>query len=185
MHKQDIGVIKMEDRITLISLFNTGDIMKIESCIGLNKKELCKVPYIDGICDRKLVDTLPYHFTFCAWDVEYEKFIIEKLRKIKFTSKEILIDGVDIMENKNGSYILYLNAVVDEKIKSYQENIYNILPVEKYDPKRINFHITIHVDKDYEKIKRIKEQIKFKPFRVKIEKVGLYRIYPAELIEKY
>ena len=89
------------------------------------------------------------------------------------------------MENKNGSYILYLNAVVDEKIKSYQENIYNILPVEKYEPKRINFHITIHVDKDYEKIKRIKEKIKFNPFNVKIENVGLYRIYPAELIEKY
>jgi len=175
----------MKDRITLIALFNEVDITKIQQSITINRDELCKVPYIDGLNDRKSVDTLPYHFTFCAWDVEYEKYIIEKLRKIKFTSKEILIDGVDIIENKNSSYILYLNAVVDEKIKSYQENIYNIMPVEKYDPKRINFHITIHVDKDYEKIKRIKEQIKFKPFSVKIDKVGLFKIYPAELIEKY
>ena len=175
----------MKDRITLIALFKDDDITKIEQSINIDKNELCKVPYIDNISNRKLADTLPYHFTFCAWDALYEEHIVNNLKNIKFVPNEILINDIEIMSRPNGSYVLYLNSIVDESTKLYQKDVYNIMPVEKYNPDKINFHITIHVDKDYKKVKEMKEQIDFKPFKVRIENAALFKIYPAELIEKY
>ena len=59
------------------------------------------------------------------------------------------------------------------------------MPIEKYNPNKINFNITIHIDRDYEKVKQMKKQINFIPFKVNVENVGLFKIYPAELINKY
>ena len=73
----------------------------------------------------------------------------------------------------------------NEDLKSLQQKIYEILPNEKYNPNNFNFHITIHIDKDYNKIISMKEKIlqDFIPFELEVDTFGLYEIYPAELVK--
>ena len=68
-----------------------------------------------------------------------------------------------------------------------QEKIYKILPNEKYNSKNFNFHITIHIDKDYNKIITIKEKIlgNFTPFELEVDTFSLYEIYPSELVQQF
>ncbi len=74
----------MNDRITLISLFNTEDLNKINKVIKNVTEPLCKVPYIKNIDNRISIDTLPYHFTLSAWNIEEKDFVLKKLSNIKF-----------------------------------------------------------------------------------------------------
>ena len=52
---------------------------------------------------------------------------------------------------------------------------------EKYNPDTFIPHITIHCDKDYNKIEKIKNILNknFKPFKVRFSEIGLFEIYPA------
>lgn len=80
-----------------------------------------------------------------------------------------------------------MNGKENRELKELQENVYNILPVEKYNPNKFKFHITIHVDKDYDKIIKIKNELKqsFIPFKLTVSSIGLFEIYPAKLVEKF
>lgn len=69
----------MNDRITRISLFNIEDLNKISNVIKNVTDLLCKVPYIKNIDNRTSIDTLPYHFTLFAWNIEGKNFILKKL----------------------------------------------------------------------------------------------------------
>lgn len=174
----------MEKRITLISLLDKVSLNKINSLIsGLNHK-LCKVPYHDYVPDRIENDTLPFHITISAWGKEYEKRAIGLLEAIKFKKIKLLLDGVKIKKGINNSYVLYLSIKEDENLKLLHKQIYDILPSEKYKSGNFEFHITLHVDKDYEKIMKIKNQIelKFKSFEITFGKLGLFEIYPSKLI---
>ena len=61
------------------------------------------------------------------------------------------------------------------------------MPVEKYNPEKFKFHITIHVDQDKKKIEKLKESILKKqcPFKIDIKSFGLYEIYQAKRIKKH
>ena len=80
---------------------------------------------------------------------------------------------------------MLFRSKVNNELKLLQERIYNILPSEKYNPNKFQFHITITIDKDYEKIITIKNKLEeiFIPFDLEINSIALFEIYPANLIK--
>lgn len=176
----------MNERITLISLFSIKDLNKIDNVIKNVTEPLCKVPFIENIDDRASIDTLPYHFTLSAWNIKEKDCILKKLSNIKFNNFKITISDIEIMNGRENSYVLYFKIKENRELKQLQEKVYNILPVEKYNPNKFKFHITIHVDKDYDKIIKIKNELEqsFIPFELTVSSIGLFEIYPAKLVEK-
>lgn len=177
----------MNKRITFVSIFDNNNLAKIEFYIKKLNEKLCKVPYGKGVDNREEVDTLPYHFTLSAWDISDEENVIDKLSKIDFFKLSLLINDVKIMSGKENSYVLYFSIEENEKLKLLQQRIYKFLPSEKYNPNTFNFHITIHIDKDYNKIISMKEKIleSFIPFELEVDTFGLYEIYPAKLVRSF
>ena len=74
-----------------------------------------------------------------------------------------------------------------KKLKLLQEQIYHVLPNERYNLENFKFHITIHIDKDYNKIISMQEKIlqDFKPFELEVNTFRLYEIYPAKLAKQF
>lgn len=171
----------MNERITLISLFDNTDINKLESYIKEIHQKTCKVPYLDSIYDRETVDTLPYHFTLSTWSINDKEKVINELKKIEFPELKLLIDNVEIMEGKGNSYILYFNISENEQLRLLQRKVYEIMPIPKYNPKTFHFHITIHIDKDKNKVEFYKKKIleNFTPFELNVNNFGIFEIYPA------
>lgn len=163
----------MNERITLVSLFDKNNLNKINNIVNKINYHLCKVPFGKNVDDRIKADTLPYHFTLSAWNISQENFILKELLSINFHSFKINIDSIEIMNGKENSYVLYFNIKTNDELKLLQEKIYNILPSEKYNPDGFQFHITITIDKDYNKIDRIKKEIEnsFTPFELEINKI--------------
>lgn len=176
----------MNERITLVAVFNEVDNDKIYNITNVTDELLCKVPFGKNVTDRITVDTLPYHFTISAWDIENKEFIIEKLDKITFSDFDLDIDTIEIREAKEDSYLLCFNIIVNDELRKLQAMIYNVFPTEKYNPDKFKFHITITVDKDYEKIAGIKKQLDkvFNPFKINVSCIKLFEIYPANLVKE-
>ena len=177
----------MNYRITLISLLSIEDLNKIDNVIKNVTEPLCKVPYIKNIDNRISIDTLPYHFTLSAWNIEEKDFILKRLSNIKFNSFKITVSSIEVMNGRENSYVLYFKIRENRELKKLQERVYNILPVEKYNPNSFEFHITIHVDKDYDKIIKIKKELEqsFIPIELTVSSIGLFEIYPANLVGKH
>ena len=175
----------MNNRITLVSLFDSKNLNKVKQFTDIIKEPLCKVPFGKKVESRIEADTLPYHFTLCAWNIENEENVIKQFSTLSFRNFKILVDGISIMNGKENSYVLYFNIKANNELESLQKRIYNILPSEKYNPNKFQFHITITIDKDYEKIIRIKNKLEeiFIPFDLEINSIGLFEIYPANLIK--
>lgn len=91
------------------------------------------------------------------------------------------------MNGKENSYVLYFSVQKKEKLKLLQSQIYQVLPSKNYNPENFNFHITIHIDKDYNKIIAMQEKIlqDFKPFELEVSIFRLYEIYPAILVKQF
>lgn len=176
----------MQERITLISQFNKTDLNYFNDLLK-DLDLLCKVPYGKNVNDRYKADTLPLHFTLSAWDIKDRDLILKKLNNIKFNDLNIKLNDIQIMKGKEKSYVLYINIEENNELKELQQKIYNELPTEKYNPDTFNFHITIHIDKDYGKIIKLQEKLKtkFKQTEIKINEYVLYEIYPAKLIKTY
>lgn len=175
----------MNERITFVLTFDNKNTQKINFYINKINEKLCKVPFGKNIINRMEADTLPYHITLSAWNIDEEIKVIEALSQIDFPKLKIKIDDVKIMNGKENSYVLYFNVENNEKLKLLQKQIYQIFPSEKYNPEDYKFHITIHIDKDYNKIIAIKEKIlkEFKPFELEVNTFELYEIYPAKLVK--
>ena len=175
----------MNERITFISVFNDISLEKIEHYTKEINDKLCKVPFGKNVNNREEADTLPYHFTLSAWDISCKEKVIDELSKIEYPKLKILINDIEIMNGKENSYVLYFSIEDNEELKLLQQKIYEILPSEKYNPINFNFHITIHIDKDYNKIISMKEKIlqNFIPFEIEVDTFGLYEIYPAKLVK--
>ena len=176
----------MNERITLVSRFNETEFVKLDDMLSKIDEKLCKVPYGRNV-ERFFVDTLPLHFTLCSWDIKEKEDIINKLSEISFKKLNILVDGIDIMDGKENSYVLYFNIKSNPELTKIQKDIYDVLPTKKYNPETFDFHITIHIDKDFNKIMQFKELLEknFKPFELIVDAFGLYSIYPANLIKLF
>ena len=177
----------MNERITFISVFNDISLEKIEHYTKKINDKLCKVPFGKNVDNREEADTLPYHFTLSAWDISCEEKIIDELSKIKYPKLKILINNIEIMNGKENSFVLCFSIEKSEELKLLQSKIYQMLPSEKYNPDNFNFHITIHIDKDYTTINSMKKKIleKFIPFKLEVDTFGLYEIYPAKLVKQF
>ncbi len=177
----------MNERITFISIFNRIDLEKIQHYTKEINNKLCKVPFGKNVDNREEADTLPYHFTLSAWNISDEEKVINELSKIEYPKLKILINDIEIMKGKENSYVLYFTTKKNEELKSLQQKIYEVLPSEKYNPNNFEFHITIHIDKDYTKITSMKEKLleNFTPFELGVNTFGLYEIYPAKLVKQF
>ena len=177
----------MNKRITFISVFDDRNMEKIKYYIKKINEKLCKVPFGKSVNNRIEADTLPYHFTLLAWDMKDKEKVITALSQIVFSKLKIYIKNVEIMNGKENSYVLYFSIEENKELKLLQEQIYHILPSERYNPENFKFHITIHIDKDYSKILSMKEQIlqNFKPFELEVDTFRLYEIYPVKLVKQF
>ena len=173
----------MNKRITSIALFDKDSLNKLtESIQGINKN-FCKVPFREE--NRESLDTLPYHFTFTVWDSSQKDIAVEIIKKIKFNEINLMIIGANIKESFNDSYNLYFEIERNNSLYLLQKQIYDLAKIEKYNPDNFVPHITIHCDKDYEKLVKIKDTIMndFIDFEVRFKQIGLFEIYPAKQIE--
>lgn len=177
----------MNERITLISILDSENLEKIECYINKINEKLCKIPFGKNVDNRELADTLPYHFTISVWNIIDEDKVIKELSKINFPKLRLTIDNVKIMNGKENSYVLYFSIKENNELKLLQQKIYEVLPNEKYNPDNFTFHITIHIDKDYNKINLMKDKLldSFTPFQIEVDTFGLYEIYPAKLKNKF
>lgn len=174
----------MNERITCVTLFDDASIEKIKSLIEGLPKPLCKVPYGKNVADRFLADTLPYHFTLCAWDIARKEKVIEALKEMEFPTFKILVEEVSVLSGSEDSLMLLLHIARNETLDKMQSFLYERVPVEHYNPDHFQFHITIHCDQDHAKILEMKDFLKekFSPFELEVCKFGLFEIYPASFI---
>lgn len=177
--------ICMSKRIILISFMEQIEINKIENLMSKISEKTCKVPY--GINDEKRyeIDNLPYHFTIFATDKENQNRILELSESISIDKIQLKVNDIKIMNALYNSYCLYLSIEESYKIRDLQRIFHTEFPKEKYNPDDFIFHITLHIDKDYDKILRMQNILKqnFKPFFLEFDMLALFD-YPGEMIRK-
>ncbi len=175
----------MKKRYTCITLFDDESLNKMSNILlKLKDYNLCKVPYLKEpytVDNRQEADTLPYHFTLSYWDEDNKEQAIEVFNKIEVEKIDILVEEVKIKGEHGNSCNLYFSFNVNEKLKEIQKQIYNITKNEKFNPSTYIPHISIHADKDYNKLIKMRDIIMqdFKPFIISFDKLGLFEIYPA------
>lgn len=175
----------MSKRITLISFMDKTQLDKVEKLMENVPIKTCKVPYGIDNENRYNIDNLPYHFTIFATNKENQDEIVKIAEKIMIDKIEVKVDNVKIMEGRHDSFILYLSIKDNEKIKDLQKAFFNKFPKEKYNPEQFTFHLTLHIDKDFEKILELQTIIKdnFKPFYLKFNRLALFD-YPGDKIKE-
>jgi len=174
----------MNERVTCIALFNDESIEKINKLVEKLDAPLCKVPYGKKVDDRLTCDSLPYHFTLCAWPIEKEEKVIETLKQMTFPPFKILVEKVNVIEGKENSLEVRFAVAPNDELYQLQSYLFERVKNSYYNPDTFHFHITIHCDKDHSKILKMKDQLEkdFSPFEIEITKFGLFEIYPAHKV---
>ena len=173
-----------QTNFTLIARFDAFGNEKINSLINRIDERVCRVPYCRvPDSERYAVDNLPYHLTVSSSKTS-QKEIIEALKPLSFEPFEIVVDGVETMCGMRDSRVLYFKIQDSDKLNKLLINAYDCLNNGKYLPGRTTPHITIAISRDYEKILRIMSAIEqdFTPFPLRIDSLGLYSIWPGELV---
>ena len=176
---------KMSKRITLISFIEKNEIKKVEELMSNIKENTCKVPY--GINDEKRyeIDNLPYHFTIFATNKENQEEILKIAESINIDKIQLKVNDIKIMNVKHNSYCLYLSIEENQQIMELQRIFYREFPKEKYNPDDFNFHMTLDIDKDYNKVLNLQKTLKenFKSFFLEFNTVALFD-YPGDMVKK-
>lgn len=171
-------------RITLVSLIDKESTDKVRSLLEVITEHMCKVPY--GIDDenRYEIDTLPYHFTVFATYKENQDKMLEMMRNIEYPPITVEISDIKIKESSGGGYVLYLSPSENENLRNLQRLFYQEISTEKtYNPDTFLFHMSLHMDHDYDKIFNMQQMIRrnFKPFTVVFHQLGLFD-YPGDIL---
>lgn len=126
-----------------------NEINKVDKLMSNINEKTCKVPY--GINDEKRyeIDNLPYHFTIFATNKENQNKILEIAESINIDKIQLKVNDIKIMNAKYDSYCLYLQIEENQQIKKLQRIFYKEFPKEKYNPDDFVFHMTLHIDKNY------------------------------------
>lgn len=174
----------INNKITCIIMFDEDSLDKINMYVSNNEFKFCKLKYDEE--NREQKDLLPFHSTICVWKIKSSLELKNLIKLFDFCEFKMQIIGTQIKESSQGSYNLYFELGGSEKLNKIQKFIYENenYRVEKYNPNFFIPHITIHIDKDFNKILKLQEKImkNFKPFDVKVCKIGLYEIYPPKEI---
>lgn len=175
----------MSTRITMISFMNKTQLDKVENLMNNIPIKTCKVPY--GIDDenRFNIDNLPYHFTIFTTNKENQNEIIKIAQKIQIDKIRVKVNDVKIMKGRYESFVLYLSIEDNKEIKDLQRIFFNKFLQEKYNPEQFTFHLTLHIDKDYDKILVLQNRIKdnFNPFYLEFDRLALFD-YPGDMIKE-
>lgn len=175
----------MSNRITLISFIEKNEINKVKQLMSNIKEKTCKVPY--GIDDERRyeIDNLPYHFTIFATNKENQEEILKIAESINIDKIQLKVNDIKIMNVKHNSYCLYLSIEENQQIKELQRIFYREFPKEKYNPDDFTFHMTLHIDNDYNKIVKMQNILKqnFEPFFLDFNILALFD-YPGDMIKK-
>ena len=128
---------------------------------------------------------MQYHFTIFATYKENQNRILELSESISIDKIQLKVNDIKIMNALYNSYCLYLSIEESYKIRDLQRIFHTEFPKEKYNPDDFIFHITLHIDKDYDKILRMQNILKqnFKPFFLEFDMLALFD-YPGEMIRK-
>lgn len=173
---------------TFITHFNAEGYKKLYSYLSVIADEtICRVPYGRGEDKRRyLVDTLPYHLTVSS-SKESLGHLMNLMDGFGFSPFDIMITGLDIMNGRDGSKVLYYKVVPSAKMDLLQMKLYGLIGNDKYLPGNNTLHITICISKDHRKIERIKNNLSksFTPFSVKVISLGLYEIWPGKMMAEY
>lgn len=178
----------MKKRITCIAVFNEESLSKIKRMLSkLKNYNLCKVPYLKEpytLENREEADTLPYHFTLSYWDENDKQEAMKIFKLINMKRIQILVEDVKIKEGNENSYNMYFSFKSSNDLKEIQTQLYNMTKNEKFNPSTYTPHISIHIDKDFNKLIKMKNIImeNFEPFTVSFDKLGLFEIYPAKKV---
>lgn len=176
----------MNERITLVSLFDQINLSKINAIINKITMHLCKVPFGKNVDDRMKADTLPFHFTIFSWSIEKEKEVKTFLNNMSFTPFKVLVQTIEIVNGNEDSFELRFCIEKSENLEQLQNYILNHYSSKYYNPTTFHFHITIHIDKDYKIVKNMQEILlqDFAPFELEINTLGLFTIWPAQLVKE-
>lgn len=174
----------MNKTITLISFLKQDEINKVERLMKNINENTCKVPYIIDDEKRYEIDNLPYHFTIFATDKENQARMIETAEKINIETISLKVNDIKIGKGRHNSYYIYLSIEENKQIKELQRIFYNEFQDEKYNPDIFTFHMTLHFDKDYNKILNMQKILKenFKPFYLEFNTLALFD-YPGDMIK--
>lgn len=176
----------MHKRITLISFIEENGISKVEQLMSTITENTCKVPYGINDKERYEIDNLPYHFTIFATNKENQDKVLEIVERINIDKIQLKVNDIKIMNGIYDSYCLYLSIEENQQIKELQRIFYNEFPKEKYNPDNFIFHMTLHIDKDYNKVLNLQKTLKenFKPFLLEFNALELFDYPEGKMIKK-
>lgn len=191
----------MNKRITLITSIDENELNKVNKLMEKMDELTCKVPY-GVVAEEKRYeqDNLPYHFTIFATNKENESKVIELAENIKVDKIKLEVNEMKIMKSKKyDSWILYLGIKDNKDIKNLRNLFYSEFPDEKfknifykdvsdekYNADNFIFHMTLHIDKNHEKVQSIYNTLNnyFEPFTLEFNKLVLFN-YPGSMIKEF
>jgi len=178
-----MGLVIIMSRITLITFSEQKELNNLLKNINI---EMCKVPY--GIDDKNRfkIDNLPFHFTIFATDKKNERELLQMLQNVSISSFILKINRLEIMPGRNNSFILYFGIEESKELKELQRYFYEYFGEEKYNPETFLFHMTLHIDYNYELIQELYKTISvsFQPFIIEVNDLALFD-YPGEMIQRF
>ena len=166
---------------TVVAGFDRESKVAIKKAVGTSLAN--KIPYGRN-CDREAANRiLDYHITLIHWGKEYDRVYLPCLDRIKMIPCKVKITGTFIMMSKEGSYLLYFKVEADERFHVLSDAIYSTtgISVSSF------LHMTLHVDKDYSKVQKLKEQIDNRthfPIRISINSLDVYHIWNPVYLAK-
>lgn len=178
----------MNERLTLVTVFNENDLKKITNCINNSSIALCKVPFGKKVDNCRFeVDTLPYHITVFTWSTKKIDEVKDFLSTISFSPSQVVVESIKIINGNEDSFELRFTISRTSELKRLQKQILNHFSSNYFNPLTYNFHISIHASKNETEIHELEKELNenFIPFTLTIDTLKLFSIYPAILIEEY
>ena len=116
---------------------------------------------------------------------ENQDEILKIAESINIDKIQLKVNDIKIMNVKHNSYCLYLSIEENQQIMELQRIFYREFPKEKYNPDDFNFHMTLDIDKDYNKVLNLQKTLKenFKSFFLEFNTVALFD-YPGDMVKK-
>ena len=177
----DISLLsKYNIDLTCVYAFTGSVLRQLQSFFSGFTEPICKVPYrqVDDPY-RYLMDTLPLHMTITYWPVERKREVLELL--YKFHHRKVTATVSMPQFNKTSIYFV---IEPDTELRELLRHIHSIAP-NSLNPEKYKFHITVAMDNDEGKIRRLAEYIRprFKPVPFTIDTLYLFTVYPARLVD--